>query len=170
MAAADNILKHWDIFVDGRGMAGNAEEFNPPKLELKMEDFEGGGLDSAIEIEMGMEKLVCDFTLTKFDPNILALWGLGVSRDVPIVARGSVQGLTGAAVPVVHYCRGKVKGMEPGGWGGKGKATLKFTMSLTYYRHEIGGHVVHEIDVPNMVRIVGGVDILAEHRANLGMS
>ena len=52
MAAADNILKHWDIFVDGRGMAGNAEEFNPPKLELKMEDFEGGGLDSAIEIEM----------------------------------------------------------------------------------------------------------------------
>ena len=169
MGAAENVLKQWSIFVDGRGFAGNCEEFNAPKLDVKTEDFEGGGMDAAIEVEMGMEKLMCDFTLTKFDPKVIALWGIGVTRYVPIVARGSVQGLTGDPLPVIHTCRGIVKGLEPGGWGGKGKGTLKFTMNLRYYKLEVAGTVTHEIDIPNFVRIVDGVDILAKHRANLGL-
>ena len=153
MGAAENVLKQWSIFVDGRGFAGNCEEFNAPKLDVKTEDFEGGGMDAAIEVEMGMEKLMCDFTLTKFDPKVIALWGIGVTRYVPIVARGSVQGLTGDPLPVIH----------------KGKGTLKFTMNLRYYKLEVAGTVTHEIDIPNFVRIVDGVDILAKHRANLGL-
>jgi P2 family phage contractile tail tube protein len=40
---------------------------------------------------------------------------------------------------------------------------------LRYYKLSHGGEVIHEIDVPNMVRVVGGVDQLSEIRNALGV-
>ena len=36
------ILKNFNLFVDGRGYAGKAEEVTPPKLSLKTQEFRGG--------------------------------------------------------------------------------------------------------------------------------
>lgn len=38
------ILKNFNLFVDGRGYAGKAEEVTPPKLSLKTQEF--GGMDA----------------------------------------------------------------------------------------------------------------------------
>ncbi len=72
----DDILKNMALFVDGRGYAGNVEELTLPKLTMKTEEFRGGGMDAPIEVEMGMEKLECEFTLTRFDKEALKLFGL----------------------------------------------------------------------------------------------
>jgi P2 family phage contractile tail tube protein len=45
------------------------EELTLPKLTLKTEEFRNGGMDAPIEVEMGMEKLESEFTLTRFDKN-----------------------------------------------------------------------------------------------------
>ena len=42
-------------------------------------------------------------------------------------------------------------------------------MTLEAFKETIGGVSVTEIDVINMVRMVGGVDRLAEQRAALGI-
>jgi P2 family phage contractile tail tube protein len=42
-------------------------------------------------------------------------------------------------------------------------------LSLTYYKQTIGGQVIHEVDVINMVRIINGTDVLADIRSALGM-
>jgi hypothetical protein len=39
-----------------------------------------------------------------------------------------------------------------GNWKPGEKATLKIMMALRYYKITHGGDVVHEIDIPNMVR------------------
>jgi P2 family phage contractile tail tube protein len=42
-------------------------------------------------------------------------------------------------------------------------------MTLEAFKETIGGQLITEIDVINMVRNVGGVDRLAEQRAALGI-
>lgn len=170
MAAADNILKNFALFVDGRGLAGNCEELSPPKLTLLTEDFKAGGLDAALKIRMGQEPMEASFTLTKFDEKVLALWGVAPGNTSAFVGRGAVQSLDGSTKPVVEYMRGEVREMDPGQWTPQGKATLKFIVDVTYYRKEINGTVIHEIDIPNMKRIVNGKDTLAAIRLAIGLA
>lgn len=50
------ILKNFNVFVDGRGFAGRAEEITLPKLTIKTEEFLGAGMSAPVEVDMGMEK------------------------------------------------------------------------------------------------------------------
>jgi hypothetical protein len=70
---------------------------------------------------------------------------------------------------VLIQLQGILKEVDPGSWKPGDKATLKATVACRYYKQVINGVTVHEIDVPNMLRIINGVDQLARTRANLGM-
>ena len=74
--AARDVRKNMNLFVDGRGYAGQVEEFNAPKLTLKTEEFRAGGMDAPIELTMGMEKLECDFSLVAYDQKVLVAFGV----------------------------------------------------------------------------------------------
>jgi uncharacterized protein len=165
----DNILKNMNLFVDGRGMAGNIEEITLPKLTTKTEEFRNGGMDAPVEIEMGMEKLEMDATLTRFDKEILKMYGLAPGNMKPLTIRGSLSSEDGNEIPVIINTRGMIKEVDAGSWKAGDKATLKISIALRYYKLIVNGEVIHEIDVPNMIRIIGGVDQLATQRANLGL-
>lgn len=165
----DDILKNMALFVDGRGYAGNVEELTLPKLTMKTEEFRGGGMDAPVDVEMGMDKLECDFTLTRFDKNALKLFGLSGGQVVPVTVRGAVVSDDGNLTPVVVNLQGMIREMDPGSWKPGDKSTLKFSMSLRYYKLTHGGELIYEIDVPNMVRIIGNVDQLSETRNALGI-
>ena len=167
--AAENILKNFALFVDGRGLAGNCEEIAPPKLTLIKEDFKAGGLNSAIKITMGQEPMEMGFTLTKFDPRVLALFGVAPGNPVAFVARGGLQSLSGAVTPIEIYVRGEMREIDPGNWQPLAKVTQKFMVDAIYYRFTQGGAVIHEIDVPNMKMIINGVDQMAAMRAAIGI-
>jgi P2 family phage contractile tail tube protein len=83
----NDVLKNMSLFVDGRGYAGNIEELNLPKLTMKTEEFRAGGMDAPVEVDMGMEKLECDFTLTRFDKDLLKLFGLAPGNTVSLTER-----------------------------------------------------------------------------------
>ena len=165
----DDILKNMALFVDGRGFAGNVEELTLPKLTLKTEEFRNGGMDAPIEVEIGMEKLESEFTLTRFDKNVLKLFGLAPGQLTPLTIRGAVISDDGTQTAVVVNLQGIVREMDPGNWKPGEKATLKIMMALRYYKLTHGGDVVHEIDIPNMVRTIGGVDQLSAVRSALGI-
>ncbi|MCL6419416.1 phage major tail tube protein [Aestuariirhabdus haliotis] len=165
----DDILKNMALFVDGRGFAGNVEELTLPKLTLKTEEFRNGGMDAPIEVEMGMEKLESEFTLTRFDKNVLKLFGLAPGQLTPLTIRGAVISDDGTQTAVVVNLQGIVREMDPGNWKPGEKATLKIMLALRYYKLTHGGDVVHEIDIPNMVRTIGGVDQLSAVRSALGI-
>lgn len=42
-------------------------------------------------------------------------------------------------------------------------------MAVTYYKLEIDGRVMYEIDMVNAVRVIDGVDQLAAERSALGL-
>lgn len=169
MSVASDILKHFQLFVDGVGYAGIAEETQLPTLNIVEEDFRAGGMDAPIGIDMGMEKLEASFKLAGHSAAVLKQFGLAEGSETQLTARASLESLNGSITPVVVQMRGKIKSAEPDAWQGGQKAGWSFTLSLRYYRYEQGGESIHEIDTLNMKRVINGNDVLAQHRANIGL-
>jgi hypothetical protein len=167
--AARDVRKNLNIFVDGKGMAGQVEEFNAPKLGLATDDFKGGGMFAPSEITTGMEKLEADFSLVAYDKGVLALFGVAQGVEVPFVVREALESHDGTVTAVVHTMRGKIRKMDPGTSKAGDKPALKIEMGLNYYKLEHGGQVIQEHDVVNMIHISNGVDQTAAMRAALGM-
>ncbi|GHE88236.1 phage major tail tube protein [Aliiroseovarius zhejiangensis] len=169
MTAASDVLKYLNLFVDGRGHAGQIEEYSPPDLTVSTEEHRAGGMDAPIDIDMGLEKLTCSFVLTGYDRATIEMWGLKAGSGVPLTVKGSLESYDGTTTAVTHTMRGKITQLSRGTWGSGNKPSLTVTATLDYYRETHGGTVTTEIDAINMVRVIGGVDQLAEHRRNLGL-
>jgi len=151
-----SILRNFTMFVDGRGLAGNVVECNLPKLTIKMDEHLAGGMDAPAEIDMGMEKLESDYSLAQFNPEVLKLFGLSDANGAAVTMRGVEQNESGGVVPIICEMRGVHKEMDPGTWKKGDKASMKMGVALRFYRLTVGGEVVHEIDIENMTRIIGG--------------
>lgn len=164
-----NILRNVNLFVDGRGYAGQLAEVELPKLTVKTEEYRGGGMDGATDIDMGLEKLTATLTSNAVDAELLKAWGVGVGEYLPAVVRGALESDDGTVTAVVATMRGRVVECDFGTWKPGEMAPLKAMMTLAYYKYEQGGETIHEIDVDNMVRIVNGTDRLTEQRAALGI-
>jgi len=166
---AGDVLKNFNLFVDGRGHAGQIEEYSPPTLTIATEDFRAGGMDAPAPIDMGMEALETSFRLRSFDADVLAQFGVAEGAWVGFTARGALENHDGTVKAIVHTMRGRITSLEQGTWSGGQPTSLGVTMKLIYYRLEIDKVVIHEIDVENMVRVVNGTDRLAAQRAALGI-
>ena len=59
--------------------------------------------------------------------------------------------------------------VDPGEWAAGSKAEFKYAVDVTYYKLEIDGRVMFEIDPINCVRVIDGVDQLADVRNALGL-
>jgi P2 family phage contractile tail tube protein len=145
------------------------EECNPPKLTLKTEEFRGGGMNAPLELTVGMEKMDSDFTLVKYDKDILGLFSVVEGKSVPFVIREVLESFDGTITTVIHTMRGKIKEMDPGASKPGDIPKLKISMALSYYKLQHGGTVVHEIDVENMIQVINGADALAAVRTALGI-
>jgi uncharacterized protein len=159
-----NVLKGFSLFVDGRGYAGKAESITTPKFAIKTESHRGGGMDGEVELDMGMDKMETSITIAEIEPNLMALLG---TRGT-LTARGSLEGPDGVQACILTM-RGLWKEADGGEWKAGTKGALKMMNALTYCKAVIGGREVYEIDVPNGVRRIGGVDQLADRRQALGM-
>lgn len=167
--AARDVRKNINLFVDGKGYAGQIQDFTPPKLASKMEEFRGGGMDAPVELKMGTEALKAAFNLISYSKDVLLLFGVANGNIVPFVARESLQSFDGSVTPVVHTMRGRLTMADAGTLKPGDVAPLACEMALTYYKLEHGATVVQEIDVENMIHKVGGVDVLAAQRAAIGL-
>lgn len=165
----NQVLKNLNVFVDGRGYAGQIEEINLPKLTVKTEDFRAGGMDAPMELDMGMEKLETDFSLIGYDKDILSLFGFVVPATVALTFRGALENADGTITAFVCKMRGNIREIDLGTSKAGDKPAMKVTMGLVYHYIEHGGTPVVEVDVVNMVRMIGGVDKLAAVRAAIGI-
>lgn len=167
--AARDVLKNINLFVDGRGYAGQIDEYSAPDLSIQTEDFRGGGMDTSVAIDMGMEALETSFSLIAYDADVLSLFGVAEGQQVPFTARGALESYDGTVKPVIHTMRGRITKLARGTWKPGDKPSLQVTMRLDYYKEEVNGVLISEIDAVNMIRIVAGVDRLAAQRAALGI-
>lgn len=162
------IIKDCTAFIDGIGYEGRVTEMEIPKIAFATDDHRGGGMDGPVPIEMGMEGLTCAATFAEMAPELYGLLGRTEADNHPIVFRASQE--RGAfSEPVVATCRGGWKQVDPGTWKPGDKAATKFEGALTYFKLQVAGRTVVEVDLENAVRIIDGVDQLAGRRRALGL-
>lgn len=161
------VRKYNGVYIDGMDKVSDVTEYTPPKLTVITEDYRAGGMDMATPMDMGMEPMEATIVMTE-DPSVLGLFGLRGGRHVPIFVQSVLEDDdTGTITGQVEELRGKITSIDEGSKGAGFQATT-LTMKLTYYKRQIDGKTIHEIDPPNMVRVINGVDQLADYRRLLG--
>lgn len=165
-------LKHLNIFQDGENWIGVAEDYTPAKLSQKFEAYRGGGMMGAANIHMGLEDGALDtsFTFGGAEDALVKRMGLAKIDGVALRFAGSFQrDDTSEIVSVEIVQRGRFKELDRGTFKSGDNTQSKVSMVNTYYKETMNGVVLCEIDLLNMIWIVDGVDLMAEHRKAIGL-
>jgi P2 family phage contractile tail tube protein len=161
-------LKNFNVAVDGRGYAGMADSVTPPVLAIVTEDHRAGGMDSAVQVDMGMEIMELGIVLSDYNEDVISGFGL-LGAGVPITLRGAIQRQGEAAQNVTIKMLGGLKSRDEGEWAAGSKQTTSLTYTIKKYSVTINGREIVNIDVENMIRVINGVDQLASQRAAIGL-
>ncbi|WP_429070325.1 phage major tail tube protein [Aeromonas dhakensis] len=165
-------LKHLNMFLDGGNWIGVAEDFTPAKLSQKFEAYRGGGMIGAANIHMGLEDGALDtsFTFGGLEADLVKRMGKPKIDGVTIRFAGSVQRDDISEVVAVEIVqRGRFKELDRGTLKSGDNSQSKVSMVNTYYKETMNGVDLVEIDLINMIWIVDGVDLMAEHRKAIGL-
>lgn len=162
-------LTNTNLFIDGVSFAGDVPSLTLPKLAVKTEQYRAGGMDAPVSIDMGLEAMEAKFSTNGARREALNFFGLADQSAFNGVFRGSFKGQKGASVPLVATLRGLLKEVDPGDWKAGEKAEFKYAVAVSYYKLEVDGREVYEIDPVNGVRAINGVDQLAGMRNDLGL-
>ncbi|MFF7860794.1 phage major tail tube protein [Pseudomonas monteilii] len=169
MAMIPEMLANMNLFIDGVSFQGDIPSLTLPKLTLKTEEHRAGGMDMPIEMDMGMEKLEASYTSTGVRKESLKFFGLADGNAFNGTFRGTYKIQRGETKPVIVTLRGTQKEIDFGDWKPGDKAELKHSVAVTYYKLEVGGETIYEIDPVGMKRVINGVDQLASQRRDLGL-
>lgn len=166
------VLRNFNVIVEGRPLAGIAEEVKLPDLERKMEDYRAAGMLAPVELDLGMAALKLEFTLAEFNADVLRSWGVldagGINTRFLGAARADD---SNAGVDAIEISvRGRWKKIEAGNAKNSDLAKMKVEMPLVYYRYNLNGTTLIEIDVVTGKEVVGGVDRSAGVMQALGMA
>ena len=165
-------LKLMNLFNEGNSYCGQVSEVTLSKLSQKMENWRGGGMMGNVKIDMGhnddMNEL--SWKLGGLDFNVLKQFGAVKVDSYGLRFAGSYQrDDTGETTSVEIVVRGRHEEIDMGN-AKAGDATEHSIKTIwTYYKLSIDGKEVIEIDIPNCIFKVDGVDKYAEHRKNIGL-
>ncbi|MBB3118619.1 phage major tail tube protein [Pseudoduganella violacea] len=162
-------LYNFNLFVDGNSYAGVASQLTLPKLKIKTEDYRAGGMDAPLKMDMGLEALEAAFSMTGVAPDVLKFFGLADQSAFNGTFRGAFKDQKGAVVAAIATFRGMLQEVDMGDWKAGDKAETKYNVACAYYKLEVDGKVVLEIDPAAGIRVVEGKDQLTEVRQALGV-
>ncbi|MFC3579521.1 phage major tail tube protein [Sphingomonas hylomeconis] len=152
-------LKDLRLFNDGARYLGEVGSVTLPKLTRKFEEWRGGGMDSAVKVDMGGEAMEMEWTLGGPMLDVLTQFGDTDIAGVQLRFVGAWQMDDDSDVDRVEIViRGRHEEIDMGeakpGEGGE----FKVKTALAYYKLTWNGVAVIEADPLGGVLIVGGVD------------
>lgn len=163
-------LKNFNVFLNGVSQIGTANEVALTKLTRKLEEFRAAGMNGPVSADLGMEKMEIEHTYGGFMREVYAQWGATRVDGILLRFAGAYQrDDTGDVDAVEIVVRGRHSEIDAGNAKAGDDTTFKVTSQLSYYKLVINGATVVEIDLLNMIEIIDGVDMLAAHRAAIGL-
>lgn len=159
------ILRDCTIFADRVSKIGQASEITLPVPTEKVEELRNAGMVMPIDIPMGYEKAEASFKLTGFDPQVITLFGLAVGVVREFMATGALAHEDGTIINATAYIRGRLIKNDHGNWKTGEVGENEFSITLRYYRLEVDGATLIEMDPFNVS--IGGASQTAGIRAAL---
>lgn len=161
-----HIMRNATIWVDRTSQIGQASEIGFPNLKRKMEKIFNGGMETEIEVAMGYEMPEVNFKLSGFHPEVMKLFGLAVGVETEYMATAANVDDDGTSHSLICYFRGMITEVKPDSHKRGDKTELEYTMSFRYYKLEIDGQPIIEID-PFEVKMGGVSQTQSNRRAML---
>lgn len=159
-------IRNFNAFVDGFSYFGLASEAKLPQPKIMTEAHRGAGMDGPVGIDMGTEAMTAEVTFSEHRPELITHLG-GQKR---LVLRPAQVNPTGTdADTIIATIGGMVTAAESGDLKPGSNATLKAVWDVRYYRLEMNGRELFEIDLVAGIRRIGGVDQLADIRRAMGV-
>lgn len=165
-------LKNMNLFNDGNSYLGLSKNVTLPVLGRKMESYRGGGMNGPVKVDHGMsdDGIQLEWTLGGLDLTVLRQFGIPKAGGVLLRFAGTYQqDDTAEVVAVEVVVRGRHEEIDMGDAESGEDTEHSITTTCTYYKLTVNGTTEVEIDLLNMVEIVGGDDRLAEQRRAIGL-
>ncbi len=161
-------LKDLQLFNDGNRYLGDIASVTLPKLTRKFEDWRGGGMDSAVKIDMGGEAMEMEWAMGGPLVDVLRQFANTDIAGAQLRFVGAWQQDDAGDVDRIEIVvRGRHEEIDMGeakpGEGGE----FKVKTAVSYYKLIWNGETVIEADPLGGILIVGGVDRRAAIRSAL---
>lgn len=167
-----NRLTNANIYVNGVSKLGTAQEFTMPILKSMMSEHKAIGMTGKLELFSGVDKLEAKIKWNSFYANTMSIFANPV-KAISLQVRASLETYTSsgrtAEVPVIVYVTGYAKDFPLGDFKQHDNVELESNMTVTSCKLEINGALIVEFDALANIYNIGGTDILAQYRANLGI-
>lgn len=160
-----------NCYLNGNSLLGKVEETKLPEVVATMAEHKALGLVGKLELPSGIDKMEMSIKFNSFYEDVL-LKAADPFSPVDLQVRCSRETHTGqgrtAQDPVVTFLKGTFKNYPLGGFKQHENVDAEFKLNITYIKQVIAGKEVLEVDVLNNIFKVGGNDILASYRSNIG--
>lgn len=161
-----------NVYVDGANFIGRCEEATLPQIKAKMSTKKGLGMLSEMEIFSGIDKMEAKFKWNSFYPDVMKK-SANFTKGVQIQVRSSIDVLDGNSnrtdqLPLVATLRGTFKELPGGAFKQQDNVELESTFNVIYYKLQIDGETIVEVDQINNKYVVDGEDLMAAFRENIG--
>ncbi|WP_412058609.1 phage major tail tube protein [Bartonella sp. DGB2] len=107
--ALPRLLKHFNLYLDGRSYLGRVDSVTLPNLTVQVESHRAAGMNGPVEIELGLDVMTMQMVISDYDPKLLTLFS---TPNTPLILRGSVQAQGSKEEPVVFFCTWPSKRLE----------------------------------------------------------
>lgn len=164
--ALPRTIRNFNAFVDGISYFGIAMEAKLPQPKIQTEAHRGSGMDGPVGLDMGVEALSAEITFSEWRPELATKLGK-LERFVLRPGQQSATDFT--ATTIIATMGGLITVTDYGDLKPGANVPFKLNMDVRYYRLEIDGVEMLEIDLVNAVRRIGGVDQLADIRRAMGL-
>lgn len=172
MAVDIRKLTNANVYFDGANWLGKVEEVGLPEVALKQIEHKAIGMHGTLEIPTGMDKMELKMKWSSLLPDALKKASNGY-QAFEFQVRSSLEEYEGGTrtteSSVVANFRGRPKNVPAVSFKQHENVDAETMFAVDYYKLEIGGESIYEIDATNNIYKVNGVDLLATYRANLGI-
>ncbi|SAI47510.1 phage major tail tube protein [Bordetella ansorpii] len=165
-------LKNLNLFVDGASYIGEVSAVTLPNLTRKQEAWRGGGMLGAAKADFGLDDdaLQMEWTIGGYIKQVLQQMGAGSIDAVQLRFAGAYQRDDTNEVDAVEVVvRGRHSELDRGEAKAGEETEWKVTTQCVYYKETFNGEVLVEIDLMNMVAMVGGIDTTEAIRRAIGL-
>ena len=123
-----------------------------------------------IDIDLGQEKMELSFEAPEQTAELIKAYGVCGVAGVKFRINASAESeMNCDGHGIEAMMTGRIREIDFGNFKAGEMQKTKYAVSLATFKYSIDGRVLFDIDFPNNIYIVDGVDLLEKRRANLKM-
>lgn len=168
------MLQETRVYWDGEDNMIGIANVDLPELASNTTSITGVGLSGEVDAPVHGHFQSMELTLNWRTPHVTGLRMAG-GNPVSLQIYGSIQNFDHGSndyieEPIIVTVRGRAKSYAPGTFEAMNTTDSSNTIECHYYKMEINGETIVEIDKFGYKCIINGVDLMAKIRQNIGMA